>query len=171
MVVKNNNVTNNNNNNNNIHYRDFPGGRVVKYPHANAGDPRDKSLIPGTGRSPGVGNSNPSQYSCLENSMGRGAWWAIVQGVAKSQTRLSNWAHAVSATEHLQGPSTLKCAHTSSFKPHSKPYIADTTISPIQQVRKQDLSAWILMDVYKKWGLVIWVTLTKSWYTYLPCQA
>ena len=69
MVVKNNNVTNNNNNNKNIHYWDFPGGRVVKYPPANAGDPRDRSLIPGMGRSPGVGNSNPRQYSCLENSM------------------------------------------------------------------------------------------------------
>ena len=155
MVVKNNNVTNNNNNNSNIHYQDFSGGRVVRYPPANAGDPRDKSLIPGMGQSPEVGNSNPRQYSCLENSMERGAWWAIVQGVAKSQTRLSNWAHAVSATEHLQSPSTLKCAHVSSFKPHSNPNIADTTISPIQQVRKQDLSAWILMDVYIKWELVM----------------
>ena len=41
-------------------------------------------------RSPGVGNGNPLQYSCLENSMGRGAWWATVQGPVKSQTRLSN---------------------------------------------------------------------------------
>ena len=46
--------------------------------------------IPGSGRSPGEGNGNPLQYSCLENSMDRGVWWATVQGVAKSQTRLSN---------------------------------------------------------------------------------
>ena len=49
-------------------------------------------LIPGSGRSPGVGNGNPLQYSCLGNPMDRGAWWAIVHGVAKSRTRLSNSA-------------------------------------------------------------------------------
>ena len=52
----------------------------------NAGDP---SLIPGSGRSSGEGNGNPFQYSCLENPMDRGAWWATVHGVAKSWTRLS----------------------------------------------------------------------------------
>ena len=50
-------------------------------------------LIPGSGRSPGEGNGNPPQYSCLENSMDRGAWWATVRGVAKSQTWLSGWAY------------------------------------------------------------------------------
>ena len=50
----------------------------------------DLSLIPRLGRSPGEGNGNPLQYSCLENPMDRGAWWAIVQGVAKSWTWLSN---------------------------------------------------------------------------------
>ena len=48
---------------------------VVKNPSANAGDARDADLIPGLGRSPGGGNGNPLQYSCLENSMDRGAWW------------------------------------------------------------------------------------------------
>ena len=51
---------------------------------------RDPGSIPGWGRSPGEGNGNPLQYSCLENSMDRGAWWATVYGVAKSQTRLSD---------------------------------------------------------------------------------
>ena len=60
---------------------------MVKNPHANAGD---AGLIPGSGRSPGEGNGNLLQYSCLENPMDRGAWWAIVHGVAKSRTRLSN---------------------------------------------------------------------------------
>ena len=50
----------------------------------------DLSLIPRLGRSPGEGNGNPLLYSCLENPMDRGAWWAIVQGVAKSRTWLSN---------------------------------------------------------------------------------
>ena len=51
---------------------------------ANAGDARDESLIPGLGRSPGGGNGNLLQYSCLENSMDRGAWQAIVYGVTES---------------------------------------------------------------------------------------
>jgi len=51
----------------------------------------DPGLIPGSGRSPGEGNSNPLQYSCPENSMGRGAWQATVHGVGKSWTRLSGY--------------------------------------------------------------------------------
>ena len=58
---------------------------VVKNPRANAGDTRDVCSIPGLGRSPGGRNGNPLQYTCLENPMDRGAWWAIVHGVAKSQ--------------------------------------------------------------------------------------
>ena len=50
---------------------------MVKNLHASAGDERDVGLIPGSGRSPRVGNGNPLQYSCLENSMDRGAWQAI----------------------------------------------------------------------------------------------
>jgi len=62
---------------------------VEKNLPVNAGDVRDAILIPGLGRAPEVGNGNPFQYSCMENSMDRGAWWAAVQGVTKSQTRLS----------------------------------------------------------------------------------
>ena len=61
---------------------------VVKNLPANAGDTRDVSPIPGSGRSPGGWHSNPLQDSCLENPMDRGAWWAIVHGVAKSRTGL-----------------------------------------------------------------------------------
>ena len=60
---------------------DFPGGSEVKASACNAGDP---SSIPGSGRSPGEGNDNPLQYSCLGNPMDRGAWWAMVHGVAES---------------------------------------------------------------------------------------
>ena len=56
---------------------------MVKNLPANAGD---EGSIPGSGRSPGGGNGNPLQYSCLENPMDRGAWWATVHGVAKSRT-------------------------------------------------------------------------------------
>ena len=59
---------------------------MVKATACNVGD---LGSIPGSGRSPGEGNGNPLQYSCLENSMNGRAWWATVHGVAKSQTQLS----------------------------------------------------------------------------------
>ena len=65
-------------------------GTVVKSLSASVGDTGDAGSIPGLGRSPGVGNGNPLQYSCLENSMDRGAWQATVCGVTKSQTSLSD---------------------------------------------------------------------------------
>ena len=61
---------------------------VVKNPQANAGDIRVASSIPGLGRYPAGGHGNPLQYSCLENPTDRGAWWATIHRVAKSQTRL-----------------------------------------------------------------------------------
>ena len=61
---------------------------MVKDPPVNAGDRRDVGSIPGWGRSPGGGHSNPLQYSCLENPLERGAWWAISHSVAESWTRL-----------------------------------------------------------------------------------
>ena len=66
----------------------------VKKMLANAGNERDVGLTPGSGRSPGVGNGNPLQYSCLKNSMDRGAWWATVHGAAESQTCLSTYTGA-----------------------------------------------------------------------------
>ena len=66
----------------------FPGRAVLKNP-LKAGDARDKGSVPGLGRSPEGGHGNPLQYSCLENSMVRGAWRATVHGVTKSQTQLN----------------------------------------------------------------------------------
>ena len=65
----------------------FPGGSDGKESAHNAGD---LGSISGSGRSPGEGNGNPLQYSCLENPMDRGAWRATVHEVAKSRTRLSD---------------------------------------------------------------------------------
>ena len=63
----------------------FPGGSVVRNQPVNA---EDMGLTPGSGRSPGEGNYNPLQYFCLGNSMDRGAWWAIVLGIAKNRIGL-----------------------------------------------------------------------------------
>ena len=68
----------------------FPGDAVVKNPSVNEGDTGDTGSIPELGKSPGAGNGNPFQYSCLENSMDKGAWQATVHGVAKRLTRLSH---------------------------------------------------------------------------------
>ena len=61
---------------------------AVRNPPASAGDIRDLGSIPESGRSLGGGHGNPLQYSCLENPMDRGAWWAIVHRVAQSRTQL-----------------------------------------------------------------------------------
>ena len=74
--------------------RSLPGGTDDKESSCSV---RDVGWIPGLGRSPGGGHGNPLQYSGLENSMDRGAWWATVHGAAKSQTGLSNF-HFMSAT-------------------------------------------------------------------------
>ena len=69
---------------------------MVKNPLASEGDIRDMGLIPGLERSPGGEDGNPCQYSCLENPMDRGSWWAMVHRVAQNRTqlkRLSTHAH------------------------------------------------------------------------------
>ena len=68
----------------------FPDGSAVKNLLADAGDSGDGLLIPGLGKSPAVGDGRPLQYSCLENSVDRRAWWATVHGVAEGQTQLSD---------------------------------------------------------------------------------
>ena len=69
---------------------------MVKNLPANAGDAGDEGLIPGLGRSPGRGNGNPLQYWCLKNPMDRETWWAMIHGVTKSQTQLSDRVHSLS---------------------------------------------------------------------------
>ena len=77
----------------------FPGGLVIKNQPANAGD---VGSIPGLGKCPGEGNGNPFQYSCLKNSMDRGAWQTTVNGVTKSEPGGALWGHKKSdMTERL----------------------------------------------------------------------
>ena len=85
----------------------LPGSPMVKNLPANAGDAGDLGSISGLGRSPGGGNGNLLQYSCLENSMDRGAWWVNVHWVTKSWTRLSD-----SVSQSVQSPSRV------SLRPH-----------------------------------------------------
>ena len=75
---------------------------MVKNLLANAGDTRDPGLMPGSGRSSGGGNGKPLQYSCLENSLDRGAWRATVHGVAKNWTWLST-AHSTAYADVAKG--------------------------------------------------------------------
>ena len=87
---------------------DFPGGSDSKMSAYNAGD---LGSIPGSGRSPGEGNGNPLQYSCLENPMDGGAWRATVHGVAKSRTQLSDFTfNPEGAVEQLHPASWRHCA-------------------------------------------------------------
>ena len=77
----------------------FPGcseGKASAHKAGNLG------LIPGSGRSPGEGNGNPLQYSCLENAMDRGAWWTTVNGITKSPTQLGNVTSTIiNVIDHL----------------------------------------------------------------------
>ena len=97
----------------------FLNGAVVKNLPANAGDTRDAGCISGLGRFPGVGNGNPLQYSCLENSMDRGAWQAAVYGIPKSWTQLSDWAHThtcyLCSHYHYQNIEHLRDCHPQTF--------------------------------------------------------
>ena len=75
------------------HHRGSPGSSDSKASVYNAGD---LGLIPGLGRSPGKGHGNSLQYSCLENPMDRGVWWATICGVTKNRTRLSDFTNVLS---------------------------------------------------------------------------
>ena len=91
----------------------FPGSSAVKNPPANAGDARDSGSIPGLGRFPGGGISNPLQYSCLGNPMDREAWHATVHGIAKSQA----WRDDRTRTHALRGEEVGELIHW--LLPHS----------------------------------------------------
>ena len=84
----------------------FPGGSDSKASACNAGDP---GLIPGSGRSPGEGNDTPLQYSCLENPMDGGAWWATVHRVTKNWTQLSNFT-LFEYSHSIISKSTFSCS-------------------------------------------------------------
>ena len=95
----------------------FPGGSEGKESACNVGDP---GSIPGSGRSPGEGSGNPLQYSCLENPMHRGAWWAAVHGVAKSQAQLGDYTHRLAGSWEGGDGEEKNCNLSFSYSPHSQ---------------------------------------------------
>ena len=100
-------------------------GKAINNPPLSVEDTGDVGSIPGSGKCPGGGNDSPLQYSCLENPMDRGAWWATVHEVIRESGQLGDWAHKRSSY-HI---SELSCTHTSwswwvvSASPPSKPGI------------------------------------------------
>ena len=107
--------------------------QTVKHPAGDLGS------IPGSGRSSGEGNRNSLQYSCLENHMDRGAWWATVHGVAKSQTRLSDFTFTFISQYLILFRSGIllskHCSQKSCFFPRLSPQI--TLFSPVDQKRNK----------------------------------
>ena len=87
----------------------FPGGSVVKILPDNLGNTGDVSSIPGSGRPPGGGNGNPLQYSCLENRMDGGAWWATVHEVTESRTQLKQLSTSVCCCYSFTQPRPVLC--------------------------------------------------------------
>ena len=84
---------------------------MVKNMPANGGDIRDVGSIAGSGRSPGGGNGNPLQYSCLENPMDKGAWWAMVYRVTKSWIQVKRLSSSSSMTIYA-GKRRMECSHS-----------------------------------------------------------
>ena len=154
---------------------------VIKNLSANAGDPRDTGSILGSGRSPGVGNGNPLQYSCLENPIGRWAWWVIDHRVAKSQTRLSVYARAHTHTHkaggmqwrfitsalsmlHLVWMTTpASCLCSPALLKHQPAYFLFWRGSPLPADKAQ--FPWVVFRLHQKW----WPLLYPSLWDYSPC--
>ena len=127
----------------------FPGGTVVENLPANAGHAEDMGSVPGSGRSPGEGKGSPFQYSCLENLMDGGAWQTAIQGVANSQTQLSDWACAHTHTH------THACASHGSTHWHLAgitPLKPPGQLSPLRQTRCGVPSTSDLADGRKIWS-------------------
>ena len=129
--------------------RGFPGGSDSKESACNAGDP---GSIPESGRSPGEEKGNPLQYPCLENSMDRGVWWAIVHGVPKSWTLLSDFhfhSHEKNMENHFLLSTIMLASHTSYLHRYGliKPTISKCF--PSYAVQKEEfLPIWRLFKFF-----------------------
>ena len=104
---------------------------MVKNPSATAGDIRDVSSIPGSGRSPGGGHGNPLQYSCLGNPMDGGSWQTTVHGVAKSRTQLKK-QHSTAQ----QSRKTVLCSHKTQESPSARLWLLKLWHFPFRELKR-----------------------------------
>ena len=118
-----------------LHLFCFASVQVVKNLPANTGDTGDVGSIPGPGRSPGGGNGNSLQYSCLENPMDRWVWRATVSGVAKSQMCLNDWAQAQS-TVMCVSTQNLRCDKKHGKTQITKEFLVDNLTTIKMDVKK-----------------------------------
>ena len=121
---------------------------VVKNPPANAGDLRDSGSIPGSGRFPGGGNGTPLQYSCRENPMDSGTWWAIVCGGPDSRTWLGNWTQT--AKSWKMGSDPASALHPQ--YPTWSVMFDRNTMSGVEWVRAEPLSPAGQSECQEKMG-------------------
>ena len=115
---------------------------VVKNLPATAREAVDTALIPGSGKSPGGQLGSPLQYYCLENSMERGAWWATVPGVTKSQTRSSDWADTLRPHLSLQQTLAFIQFHTEEAEGEKKEW--SSVSSSLDNLEYKQLQEWAL---------------------------
>ena len=126
--------------------RGFPGGSDRKESAYGVGD---TGSIPGLGRSPGEGNGNPLQYSCLENPMDRGAWRDTVHGVAKRQIWLSTWHFSLSEVSGMRVKPESMCmhymVHTLDIHPRAPAVLRDLESNPVPGTHKPsaELVQWL----------------------------
>ena len=111
---------------------------MVKNSLANAGDTRDVASIPGLERSPGGGNGNSLQDSCLKNSMNREAWRATVRGITKSWTQLSVHTHALKEMQQVTEPHKQGKQLESSIK---------FKVSALQKAKSETVTQFVLSDI------------------------
>ena len=135
---------------------------------ASACNARDLGSIPGSGRSPGEGNGNPLQYSCLENPMDGGAWWATVHGVAKSRTQVSDFTFTFRTWKQPRCSSTgewikkLWYSYTMGYYLATKRNTFESVLmrwmnlEPIIQSEVSEKERWILFSNTHIWNLVKW---------------
>ena len=143
----------------------FPGGSVVKNLPASAGDARDAPLIPGSGRSPGVGKVNPLQYSCLEKSMDRGAYsGGGLQSMGYQRVRYNwetehEWAHAAAAKSLQSHP--ILCDSIDGSPPGS----------PVAGILQAGTLEWVAISFSNAWKEVKVKLLSHVWIFEAPWTA
>ena len=140
-----------------IHHKGFPGGSVVKNLPANA---EDVGSIPGLGRCPGVGNDNQLQYSCLKNSMDRGAWWATVHSVTKSQTQLNTHTQTICSSNSTLLGIQPKETKTPTQKIYVLPYALHNYFFKKNFIGIQLLYNVVLASAVQQGESAIWVHIT-----------